>query len=183
METGYVSNITLADRNSLTLGELQLGDSNIDLRAQAIIQDTDAPWAVYDTWLLLNADRVELGAAGNSPIRIGTATLAIEFADSLDMDGYVSAGLFDVISIKGTGSNNQFTVGPNAAFDLEQPEWSDSTINLGAGDDIVNLHSTVLLPITLGGGNDTVNISGPNIDYNVIDFDETTDTINTTESP
>lgn len=183
METGYVSNITLADRNTLTLGELQLGDSNIDLRAQALIQDTDAPWQVYDTWLLLNADRLELGAAGSSPIHIGTATLAIEFADSLDMDGQLSAGLFDVISIKGTGDNNRFTVGPNAEFDLEQPEWSDSIIHLGAGDDVVNLHSTVLLPITLGEGNDTVNINGSNLDYNVIDFDETADTINTTESP
>src|SRR5690606_24179991 len=96
METGYVSNITLADRNTLTLGELQLGDSNVDLRAQSIIQDTNSAWNAYDTWLFLDADNIALGAAGSSPIRIGTATLAIQFADTLELDGYLSAGLFDI---------------------------------------------------------------------------------------
>lgn len=111
--TAYTSNVDLYDLNDLTLGELDLADSNVLIRTGGDIrQDGGSAITLSDTGLTLDGSSISLTPlADGGGATLFNSLLTINFRDTVDVvDALQTGGEFDFSTIEINGSNNAETV-------------------------------------------------------------------------
>jgi filamentous hemagglutinin family protein len=110
--TAYTSNLDLYTADSLTLADLDLGDSNVSISAGgAIVQEAGTRIRLGDTALRLDGRDVRIGRLGEgSGITLNNSFLEIFFRKEIELiDAISTGGEFDFSTIIVNGEEDEFT--------------------------------------------------------------------------
>lgn len=110
--TSYTSNAELYDANDLTLGELDLADSNIVIRVGGDIdQESGSAITLADTGLIIDGASISLNSlADGGGATLYNSLLELNFRNSIDVvDALQTGGEFDFSTIIVNGINNEET--------------------------------------------------------------------------
>jgi filamentous hemagglutinin family protein len=139
--TAYTSNVSLYDMDGLTLGELDLADSNVLIRTGGDIhQESGSAITLSDTGLTLDGASVSLHSlADGGGARLFNSLLTINFRDAIDVVGALqTGGEFDFSTIEINGMNtddaaNELLLSQNTPLDVRanlNAENGDLSIDL-----------------------------------------------------
>jgi filamentous hemagglutinin family protein len=198
----YVDKNNLTLRNLVTDDEVSLDVRSIG-EGNTISQAANT--TLKADFIDLEADNLALGSAGRSSVNAGYAldlkfgdALTINgpwsvgsyapmfritgddsdnrvvFGPYATNDSFASDGLLAHLQIQLFGGNDTLTF--NSPFPVGDAEWfGKNEINMGEGNDRVNLNHSVGIPLILGEGLDVLRLLDNSIFYDVVDFEPSED--------
>lgn len=183
MDLGYTTVVQIADANDLVLGNSVIEDSSVYLTAlgsgATISQGNSTNVSGSESVLVLNADRIDLGADGTSDISLGNiGVLEMEFRELLQLTGSIAlGGYYTGFTATGTEAGAELVVGEQAQFNFLNSSFYDLGITLSGGEHFLSLDADLPVPVFWGDGNNLIHINNPGIEYDLPDFDPDSDTL------
>jgi filamentous hemagglutinin family protein len=186
IDSEHVSAVTLYASGEILLGNWNVNDSSIDIRAfdtagnSSIRQIANSQIRGSETDIYLEADGIFLGAEGTSSIQIGhIGILNSRFRQQMEIDGVINLGGFYAgFSVLSSEADNTLTIGEHAVFYLEST-FSDLLIDLVGGENTLNLYQDLPVPTWTGPGPNTIYSYSPAIDptLSIADYNPAKDAI------
>jgi filamentous hemagglutinin family protein len=140
--TGYTTNLGLHTADSLTLADLNLGDSNVSISAGgAIVQDANTAIRLGDTTLRLDGRDVRIGRLDEgSGISLNNSALEIFFRNEIELvDAISTGGEFDFSTITVHGLETE-----NSINELYLSQSTPLSVQASLFDDDYDFHIDVL---------------------------------------
>lgn len=160
--TGYTSNLGLHTADSLTLADLDLGDSNVSISAGgAIVQEAGTAIRLGDTALRLDGRDVRIGRLDEgSGITLNNSFLEIFFQNEIELvDAIRTGGEFDFSTITVNGSSdsaNQLSISQSTPFNVQASLDVDGAMSIG----LVNAENLQLTTISEINQTGAIQVSG-----------------------